>query len=310
MSARIAGAPISWGVCEVPGWGEVLPAERVLAEMASLGLTATELGPSGFLPEEAGPLRVMLGSHGLTLAAGFVAVVLHDPAAHAATLAEVHRACALLAGAGGEVLVVAAATGRRGYDTRPVLADDAWSCLVATLDDVAAAAQEHGLTATLHPHVGCHVETAPEVERFLADSTVPLCLDTGHLLIGGIDPVDLARRYGHRVAHVHLKDVDAGVAARVRSGEVGYARAVSTGLYRPLGQGDADVLGVVRTLRGAGYDGWWVLEQDTALPPAGDTSTPVHADYATGHRPLRDTAASISFLRAELSPETLEKETP
>ena len=49
---KLAAAPISWGVCEVPGWGRVLDSERVLGEMSSLGLVATELGPPGYLPEE------------------------------------------------------------------------------------------------------------------------------------------------------------------------------------------------------------------------------------------------------------------
>jgi inosose dehydratase len=30
---RVAGAPISWGVCEVPGWGHQLSPEQVLPEM-------------------------------------------------------------------------------------------------------------------------------------------------------------------------------------------------------------------------------------------------------------------------------------
>ena len=49
---RIAGAPISWGVCEVPGWGHQLAPARVLAEMHEVGLAATEFGPEGFLPED------------------------------------------------------------------------------------------------------------------------------------------------------------------------------------------------------------------------------------------------------------------
>jgi len=52
LDNRIAGAPISWGVCEVPGWGYQLPADKVLSEMSSLGLAATELGPDGFLPTD------------------------------------------------------------------------------------------------------------------------------------------------------------------------------------------------------------------------------------------------------------------
>ena len=40
---KIAGAPISWGVCEVPGWGYQLTPNRMLAEMREVGLSATEL---------------------------------------------------------------------------------------------------------------------------------------------------------------------------------------------------------------------------------------------------------------------------
>ena len=68
---------------------------------------------------------------------------------------------------------------------------------------------QRGVTAVLHPHVGTMVETRADVDRVLAGSAIPLCLDTGHLLIGGTDPVELARTVPDRVAHVHLKDVDA-----------------------------------------------------------------------------------------------------
>ena len=34
---RIASAPISWGICEVPGWGRMLPTAARAAEMSGLG---------------------------------------------------------------------------------------------------------------------------------------------------------------------------------------------------------------------------------------------------------------------------------
>jgi inosose dehydratase len=48
----VSGAPVSWGVNEVPGWGYQMSAERVLGEAASLGLSAIEAGPEGFLPSD------------------------------------------------------------------------------------------------------------------------------------------------------------------------------------------------------------------------------------------------------------------
>lgn len=280
---RIAGAPISWGVCEVPGWGRVLDPETVLGEMASLGLKATELGPPDYLPSDPEKLKELLAEHDLQLVGGFLAVTLHTDVG--STVEEADRVARLLAAAGADVLVLAAATGLDGYDERPDLTDDEWRTLVATAAEIRDTAARHGLRTVLHPHVGTHVERTAEVERFLADSDLPLCLDTGHLLIGGTDPVELARRHPERIGHVHLKDVRADIAATVRTGETGYMAAVQQRMYVPLGDGDVDVRALVELLRDKGYTGWLVLEQDTALSDGDPAGTPV-----------RDTARSLAHL--------------
>src|SRR5260370_505950 len=79
MMGRVAGAPISWGVCEVPGWGYQLPADRVLAEMAAMGLAATEFGPAGDLPADPVQRSRLLAEQRLSAAGGLVPVVLHAP---------------------------------------------------------------------------------------------------------------------------------------------------------------------------------------------------------------------------------------
>jgi inosose dehydratase len=284
---RIAAAPISWGVCEVPGWGRILEPGTVLGQMSQLGLAATELGPPGYLPEDPAELRALLDKHNLALVGGFLAVVLHDADQVWSTMDDAAEVAALLAAAGAEVLVLAAATGLDGYDARPALSDRQWATLVDTTGRIAEVAAAQGLRTVLHPHVGTHVETAAEVERFLADTGIPLCLDTGHLLIGGTDPVALARRYPDRIGHVHLKDVRAAIADVVRAGQISYTHAVGSGLYPPLGDGDVDVPALVRTLTAAGYTGWYVLEQDTAL--SGDST-------AEDDRPRRDVARSLAHL--------------
>ena len=130
------------------------------------------------------------------------------------------------------------------------------------------------------------VETRADVDRVLTGSSIPLCLDTGHLLIGGTDPLELARAVPDRVAHAHLKDVDAGLAARVQSGELTYTEAVANGMYTPLGTGGVDIAGIVTVLRDNGFDGWFVLEQDTIL-----------AAEPTDDGPVRDVVASVTYLR-------------
>ncbi|MGV0745665.1 sugar phosphate isomerase/epimerase family protein [Mycolicibacterium sp. XJ870] len=282
---KIAGAPISWGVCEVPGWGYQLERDRVLAEMRSAGLTATELGPDGFLPADTAELTAVLAAQDLSCVGGFVPVVLHDSGHDPAH--DLAGPLAALRAAGAGVVVLAAASGADGYDSRPELDDSQWATLLANLDRLSGIAAAAGLLAVLHPHVGTMVETRADVDRVLAGSSIPLCLDTGHLLIGGTDPLELAKAVPQRIKHTHLKDVDAALAARVQAGDLSYTDAVRAGMYTPLGTGDIDIAGIISVLRDNGFDGWFVLEQDTILD--GEPSD---------EGPVRDVLDSVAYLRS------------
>jgi inosose dehydratase len=282
---RLAGAPISWGVCEVPGWGRQLDAERVFAEMASLGLRATELGPIGYLPFDPAAIRERLDRHGLSLVGGFVPVVLHEPALDTA---QADAIAAVLAAAGADVFV-AAAVKDLAWSPREELHADAWRRLGHHLDELERRVGDHGLTLALHPHVGTQIETAADVQRALAVSDAGWCLDTGHLVIGGADPAEFVRANGDRIVHAHLKDVDAGIAQRLRAGELTLVEATQAGLFRPLGRGDARIDEVVDLLNAAGYERWLVLEQDTAI---------TGEEPPVGRGPVSDVRTSIDYLHS------------
>ena len=288
IESRLAGAPITWGVCEVPGWGVMLPADRVLSEMRSLGLVATELGAPGFLPRDPEELRFVLSRHGLAFIGGFVPVVLHEPAVREATLADVRDTAALLAAAGGSMFVSAVVVDA-DWSPRLELSAAQWDHLIGMLAEIDGICGEFGLTQALHPHVGTLVETATDVATVLERSDVGWTLDTGHLDIGGYDPVQFARDAGERVVHVHLKDVDAEVAGTVRSGVRSIREGTLAGLFQPLGQGDTPVAETIEVLEASGYDGWYVLEQDTDI----GTETP-----APGTGPIESARASLDFLRS------------
>ena len=156
------------------------------------------------------------------------------------------------------------------------------------LDRLAERAAERGIVATLHPHVGTLIERPDEVNRVLDGSSIALCLDSGHLLIGGTDPAELARQRGRPGGTRPLE------GRRRRPGETRCTAAGSAtparspaGLYRPLGQGDIDVGGLITALRSAGYGGWYVLEQDTILTAAPE-----------GEGPVADVRASVAYLRS------------
>ncbi|QHK22677.1 TIM barrel protein (plasmid) [Pseudarthrobacter psychrotolerans] len=118
-------------------------------------------------------------------------------------------------------------------------------------------------------------------------STPDICLDTGHLQIGGTDPLELVREFASRVGHAHLKDVNADLAGQVGRGECGFTDGVKAGMFVPLGQGDCRIAEIVAELQTVKYAGWYVMEQDTILSaepegegPAGDVRA--SADFLLG----------------------------
>jgi inosose dehydratase len=286
---RVAGAPISWGVCEVPDWGFQMPPERVMAEMELLGLTATEFGPDGFLPEEPEARKAFLQTYHLQAVGGFVPVVLHDASHDPMGEVDTFIDACLATGAG--VVVLAAATGVDGYDARPELDDVQWKTLLTNLDRIADHAAERGVIAVVHPHIGTLVESAEDVQRVVDGSHIGFCIDTGHLAAAGADPVAITLANLDRVKHVHLKDVDTAKAAKVVAKEVTFSDAVADGMWQVLGEGDVDIRAMIEALDGAGYNGWYVLEQDVMFKDG----------EPEGEGPIANVRASLDYVKAVLA---------
>lgn len=288
--ARIAGAPVSWGVIEVPDWGYQMPVDRVLREAAAVGLGAMEAGPEEFLPQDPDEVSSTLNRYGLGLVGGFVPTVLHDPDKREAELAFVQRRAEFFASAGADVLVLAASTGSEDYAEVVELDDSSWQELFKTLSSVEDICARHGLTVALHSHYGTVVERDDQLRRFLDGCDTGLCLDTGHLAIGGSGPVEVAEQAADRVKLVHLKDVDLSLARQLASREIGFKEAAQREAFRPLGQGGVDVARLVEVLEGAGYGGWYVLEQDSV----------VGEEPEEGEGPIVDVRKSLEFLKERL----------
>jgi len=241
--------------------------------MSDLGLAATEFGPVGFLADEPTAVAARLAEFDLAAVGGFLPVLLHDAAYDPLPEVDAFIDSCLASGAG--VVVLAAYTGVEGYDDRAELDDGGWETLLANLDRLTAHAQDRGVIASLHPHMGTMIEQEAEVVRVLEGSTVGLCVDTGHIAVGGGDPVALTSQYVGRVTHVHLKDVDRSLAARVIAGELTFQEAVREGVFRRLGEGSIDIAGLVQALEAADYQGWYVLEQDVMLDGEPEGEGPV-----------------------------------
>jgi inosose dehydratase len=287
-SLRLATAPVTWGV-DVADGPTNPPWHQVLDEIAHSGIGALELGPVGYLPEDATLLREALRSRGLTAVGSFVSEDLHDPAALGDVIGIARRACRAIAAAEGSVLVIidrpsgerAATAGRSGASRR--LDAASWSAMLRAIEHVAAMADDFGLRSAVHPHAGTYLEYGDEIDGLLEHSTLGLCLDTGHLAYAGLVPHEAIAKYGDRLAHLHLKDIDGTVLDRVTRGNVGFSEAIAQGIFCPLGRGIVDLGAALEALEGVGYRGFATIEQDR-VPGSGS--------------PLEELAESLAALAA------------
>jgi inosose dehydratase len=297
---KVGNAPVSWGVYEADRPNP--PFGRILDEIARAGYEGTELGPYGYLPTEAGALARELKARGLGLGSSFVALPLEDASRRAASVEHALRVGRLLATQGvGEVILAddedperARIAGRVDANTRAGWSEVQWREALATLQAVATALRDElGMRVVVHHHAGTFVETPAEIDRLLAATDadlVGLLLDTGHCVYGGGDPLDVLKRHRGRVRYLHLKDARESELRHVRTSDVSMSEAWQRGVFCPLGEGVVDFPRVIETLRGDGYAGWLIVEQDV-VPDAQGRLEPDPSDSARKSRAyLRDQA--------------------
>ena len=155
-----------------------------------------------------------------------------------------------------------AAAGQPGEQVRTALSADAFARALERVNEAVERCTARGVDVVFHHHAATYVETADEIERFLAGTDVGICFDTGHALVGGADPLEIVRLCGSRIRHLHLKDVDGELLGRVRRGELGLEQAWDDGLFCAFGEGEVDFPAVLAAPELADFGGWTVLEQD------------------------------------------------
>ena len=273
---RVANAPCSWGVLEFDTEAKSAPFEQVLDEIRQTGYDGTELGDWGFMPTEPAKLAAELAKRDLTLVGAFVPVALVDPKAHAPGVETAVRTARLIRDAGATDAFIVLADDNGKVDVRErnagrigpehMLHTEQWDVYAVGAEKIARAVRDAtGLRTVFHPHCGGYVETPAEIDSLMTrtdPSLVGLVLDTGHIVYGGGDPLEVLDDHGHRVWHVHFKDCDPKVAAQARANGLGYLEAVRAQLFCELGSGAVDFGRVITGLRRMSYRGWVVVEQD------------------------------------------------
>jgi inosose dehydratase len=282
MAIHIGNAPVSWGIFEFTGLTPKYTYTQVLDEMKAAGYTGTELGPWGYLPTDPARLRDELDKRGLKMLSAFVPTRFADPGALPAGEAVALRTGELLHALGAKIVVLADdnVTVQNRIDRagriRPEdgLSAEGWRTFANGVNQVAQKINDkYGMAVAFHHHCGGFVETPQEIDRLMEltkPEIVGLCLDTGHYVYGGgsASAVDAVKKYGKRINHLHFKDCDPAVLARVRKEELPYMRAVGEGLFCELGKGSVDFKAIADEMNKLGYEGFAVVEQDM-LPGLG-----------------------------------------
>ncbi|MGE0455251.1 MAG: TIM barrel protein [Vicinamibacteria bacterium] len=279
MSIRVGNAPVSWAVYEADRPNP--PFARVLDQIADSGYEGTELGPYGYLPTSPEALAAELSKRHLGLGSSFVPLPLEDASRRTASVEAALKVGRLLATQGVQEVILAddedphrkSIAGRVPADGSASWNDRQWAEVKETVDAVARALRDAlGMRVVLHHHAGTYVETPAEVDRFLAETDpeiVGLLLDTGHFAYGGGSPLECVRRHGARIRYVHLKDARADELKHIRTSSVDMDEAWKRGVFCPLGAGVVPFPALVETLRGQGYSGWMIVEQDVVPGPDG-----------------------------------------
>jgi inosose dehydratase len=268
---KLALSPASWGISEDSEWGHQIAAERVLSEAAAVGEGAITAGPPGFLPDRSDQAKAVLRRNKLQVVAGKVHGILHHHAMRGPELAHIDGHAHWLAAIGADTLVLSAIEERAAITTpAPPLTNAEWAHLLHLVGSVEHVCARHRLKLAVQPRFGSTIQRPEEIERVLVGSEAGVCLDIAHLVIAGADPVEVVELTAGRIQHVHLNDVDAGIAQRVRDGSLDYKEAIARGLYKPIGEGAARVDRVIDALRVTGYRAWYTLEQETRLATADD----------------------------------------
>lgn len=286
-SGGIAVSPVSWGISESSTWGPQLEPNRVLTEMASLGADGIEAGPPGFMPDGSDTARALLKRHAVRLVAGPVYAVLHHQDLYRSELAHIDGHAGWLASLGAKTLVLTVIGSRTDEPAAANLSSTGWAHLLSSIGSVQHVCAEHGLRFAIEPRRGTMFQGPAEIERLLVGSEAGVCVDVAQLMLAGADPLEVIELAARRIQHVHMNDIEGGLARAVRDGSIDYSDAVSRGLFKPLGSGDAEVARVVEELQRAGYRGWYGLQSDIRLDSVED-------DPRAGVR------ESLAYLRALL----------
>lgn len=295
---RVAGAPVSFGVFELqPDEGvELIGPDAMCRVLEDEDYTGIDMGPVGYLGRDQA-LRDRLRRHGLELAGGWIDLPFADADAFEESLAGLDATLDVFVEAAEATpamlpLPTLACSGSEMRRAHPgggaefALTEEQWGPYAANVTLAAERVRARGLEPTFHHHACTFVETPAEIDELLRRTDIGLTFDTGHLLLGGGNPLTGWLRWKDRINHLHLKDARVSVLDSVVKGH-GDMRAVWAGkAFVPFGEGDLDFTAFMDEVTSSDFSGWLIVEQDT-IPRVDDDPDQIRIDHHTNREALR-----------------------
>ncbi|SDR71014.1 2-keto-myo-inositol dehydratase [Friedmanniella luteola] len=277
----IGTAPDSWGIWFASD-PQQTPAERFLDEVVQAGYEWIEIGAFGYLPTDPAQLRHELDSRQLRVSGGTTFARLQHPGTVDDVWEQVAPIASLTAAMGAEHLVVIPDLWRddlTGNEKESrLLTAEQWTALTQGHDELGRRMlEEYGVHSQFHSHADSHVGYQADVERFL-ESTDPryvnLCLDTGHIAYFGGNSVELMGKYPDRIGYLHLKQVNAELAARAHAEDISFSQTVRMDIMVEPPSGVPDLAEVLQVAKNLPQDLFAIVEQDM-YPCSPDRPLPV-----------------------------------
>jgi inosose dehydratase len=246
-----------------------IPFGQCISEMALAGFQGCSVGHK--YPTEPAILKPALELRGLRVSEPWVSTYFTITSMREQTLKSFHQQMAFIKAMGGTDMVIAEFGQAVNplpvalFANRPIFDSEQWAALFAGLDELGKIANDNDMRLCYHPHMGTGVMIQSDVDRLMENTQperVHLLLDTGHLAFAGADPLDVTRKYGGRIKHIHLKDVRADVVTRVRKGNLSFKDAIEAGVFTVPGDGSIDFVPIFEALAEAHFEGWLVVEAE------------------------------------------------
>lgn len=263
--------PTLWWNDDFPLIDIGIPFGQCISEMALAGFQGCSVGHK--YPTDPAILTPALELRGLRVSEPWVSTYFTIPAMREQTLRSFHQQLGFIRAMGGTDMVIAEFGQAVNplpvalFANRPIFDSSQWAALFVGLEELGQIANDNGMNLCYHPHMGTGVMIQSDIDRLMENTRpelVHLLLDTGHLAFAGADPLEVTRKYGSRIKHIHLKNVRANIVKRAHRNKLSFKDAVEAGVFTVPGDPDGaiDFVPIFEALADAHFEGWLVVEAE------------------------------------------------